>query len=210
MGSWPLAQPLFYQYKRTVGSANVLQGNGSTQSWSMRRRAWRQINNLSRFNPGGPTGRAAARGNLGHHPSPINAGECPVTAAAGERPCPPPPHRTRSGGRRRLADARHGAAGARLKDGRRRPKPCGACKPAAAPHRRRTARDSRETRALGPGQNGWTWLQSALTHAHTRGTRGLKPLCSLALSLAGKKKSSRHCREPLLSLIGATGFEPAT
>ncbi len=99
MGSWPLAQPLFYQHKRTVGSANVLQGNGSAQSWSMRRRAWRQINNLSRFSTGGPTGRAAARRNLGHHPSPINAGECPVTAAAGERPCPPPPHRTRSGGR---------------------------------------------------------------------------------------------------------------
>ena len=36
-----------------------------------------------------------------------------ATAAAGERPCPPPPHRPRSGGRRRLADARHGAAVAR-------------------------------------------------------------------------------------------------
>ena len=75
-----------------------------------------------------------------------------------------------------------------LKDGRRRPKPCGDCTPAAAPHRRRTARDARETRALGPGQNGWTRLQPALTHAHTGGTRGLKTLCSLAHSLAGKKK----------------------
>ena len=75
-----------------------------------------------------------------------------------------------------------------LKDGRRRPKPCGVCTPAAAAHRRRTARDARETRASGPGQTGWTRLQSAPTHAHRGRTRGLKPLCSLALSLAGKKK----------------------
>jgi hypothetical protein len=32
MGSWPLAQPLFYQYKRTEGQAELLQGNGTQQA----------------------------------------------------------------------------------------------------------------------------------------------------------------------------------
>jgi hypothetical protein len=36
MGSWPLAQLLFYQYKRTEQRAERLQGNGSTQSKAMR------------------------------------------------------------------------------------------------------------------------------------------------------------------------------
>ena len=38
LGSWPLAQPLFYQCKRTKRPAEPLQGNGSTQSRAMR---WR-------------------------------------------------------------------------------------------------------------------------------------------------------------------------
>ncbi len=36
MGSWPLAQPLFYQYKRTEQRAEWLRGNGSTQSRASR------------------------------------------------------------------------------------------------------------------------------------------------------------------------------
>jgi hypothetical protein len=36
MGSWPLAQPLFYQYKRTIKQAEQLQGNGSAQSKAIR------------------------------------------------------------------------------------------------------------------------------------------------------------------------------
>ncbi len=36
MGSWPLAQSLFYQYKRTEQPAEWLQGNGSTQSKAIR------------------------------------------------------------------------------------------------------------------------------------------------------------------------------
>ena len=36
MGSWPLAQLLFYQYKRTEQRAELLQGNGSAQSKAMR------------------------------------------------------------------------------------------------------------------------------------------------------------------------------
>ena len=58
-------------------------------------------------------GRAAARGKIEHHRSQTLATSCQATAAAGERRCPPPHHRPRSGGRRRLADARHGTAVAR-------------------------------------------------------------------------------------------------
>jgi len=36
------------------------------------------------------------------------------------------------------------------------------------------------------------------------------PSVLLHFLLQARKKGSRHCREPLLSLIGATGFEPAT
>jgi hypothetical protein len=36
MGSGPLAQSLFYQYKRTEQPAKWLRGNGSTQSKAMR------------------------------------------------------------------------------------------------------------------------------------------------------------------------------
>ena len=110
MGSWPLAQPSFYQYKRTEGPAEPLRGNGSTQSSAMRWRLSTQIDNRSRFSPECPTGRAAARGNLGQHPSPIDADEGPATAGAGELPCPPPTHRPRSGGRRRLSNVSHGSA----------------------------------------------------------------------------------------------------
>ena len=46
-------------------------------------------------------------------PQPLPADSCSTTAAAGEQLSPPPIQRPRSGGRRRLADARHGAAVAR-------------------------------------------------------------------------------------------------
>jgi hypothetical protein len=36
MGSWPLAQPLFYQYKRTMKKAERLQGNGSAHTKAIR------------------------------------------------------------------------------------------------------------------------------------------------------------------------------
>jgi hypothetical protein len=36
MGSGPLAQPLFYQYKRTLKKAEPLRSNGSKQSGAMR------------------------------------------------------------------------------------------------------------------------------------------------------------------------------
>ena len=139
--------------------------------------------------PGGPPGPArwASTGG-GRRPGSGNAAAWATAAenklmGYGAAVLHLPPHRPRCGGQRRLADARHGAM-----NGHRRAKPCGVCTPAAAAHRRRTARDARETRASGPGQTGWTRLQSAPTHAHRGRTRGLKPLCSLALSLAGKKK----------------------
>ncbi len=36
MGSWPLAQALFYQYKHTMQQAERLQGNGFAQNKAMR------------------------------------------------------------------------------------------------------------------------------------------------------------------------------
>ena len=73
-------------------------------------------------------GRAVARGALGHQPSPINAGECPATAAAGGRPSPPSPN-TPAPARRAAAAGRCTPRRSRgtLKDGRRRPEPCGGC-----------------------------------------------------------------------------------
>jgi hypothetical protein len=51
---------------------------------------------------------------LPKHPNPAPlAWDSGGTAAAGENLACPPPHQPRSGGRRRLADARHGAAVAR-------------------------------------------------------------------------------------------------
>jgi hypothetical protein len=38
MGSGPLAQPLFYQYKHTTQQAEQPQGNGSAQNKAMRGR----------------------------------------------------------------------------------------------------------------------------------------------------------------------------
>jgi len=58
--------------------------------------------------------RAAARGKMMPRLSRSPLAGYLATAAAGEQPClPPPHHQARSGGRRRLADARHGVAVAR-------------------------------------------------------------------------------------------------
>ena len=69
--------------------------------------------------------RAVARGNLGPHPNTPTAASRPATAAAGERPCHPPPspapeRRAAAAGR---CTPRHSRG--TLKDGLRRPKPCG-------------------------------------------------------------------------------------
>jgi hypothetical protein len=72
MGSWPLAQPLFYQYKRTERQAERLRGNGSAQKLVMPVGLGELISKATRFSVECPAGRAAARGNLGQHPSPMH------------------------------------------------------------------------------------------------------------------------------------------
>ena len=76
----------------------------------MDREADKQTRQIQTWMPNRPRSRAR---KLGASPQPLPAGSGSATAAAGGQPCPPPPHRPRSGGRRRLADARHGAAVAR-------------------------------------------------------------------------------------------------
>ena len=119
MGSWPLAQPLFYQYGCTKRLADRLCCNGSWGITAIHDRfpsITIKRGNLITFDL---LQSSAARprevlDRLPEHPNPSPlAWDSGGTAAAGEKPCPPPPHRPRSGGRRRLADARHGAAVAR-------------------------------------------------------------------------------------------------
>ena len=76
----------------------------------MDREADKQTRQIQTWMPNRPRSRAR---KLGASPQPLPAGSGSATAAAGGQPCPPPPHRPRSGGRRRRADARHGAAVAR-------------------------------------------------------------------------------------------------
>ena len=71
----------------------------------MDQRADKQGHQIQRGMPSWPRSRAR---KLGAFPFPINAGEGPATAAAGERLCPPP------------------NTGPGAEDDRRRPEPCGA------------------------------------------------------------------------------------
>jgi len=54
MGSGPLAQPLFYQQKRTIGRAEPLQNNGSEQSQARRSGPGQLISKTIRFGPNRP------------------------------------------------------------------------------------------------------------------------------------------------------------
>ena len=119
MGSWPLAQPLFYQYRCTCEQADRLCCNGSAEISAIQDRLGSitiKRSNLITLDllqsPAAQPREVLDRLPKHPNPSPL-AWDSGGTAAAGEKPCPPPPHRPRSGGRRRLADARHGAAVAR-------------------------------------------------------------------------------------------------
>jgi hypothetical protein len=127
MGSGPLAQPVFYQYKRTVGQAETLWGNGSEQCQAERSDPGLLISKANRFGPNRPAPAQPREQTWGITPLPLPAAGRHATAAAGERPCPPPPS---------LALERRAAAAGRctprrsrgtLKDSRCRPEPCGDC-----------------------------------------------------------------------------------
>jgi len=119
MGSGPLAQPLFYQYRCTYGRADPPCCTGSEEISAIQDRLGSitiKRSNLITLDllqsPAAQPREVLDR--LPEHPNPSPlAWDSGGTAAAGEKPCLPLPHRPRSGGRRRLADARHGAAVAR-------------------------------------------------------------------------------------------------
>ena len=115
-------------------------------------------------------GRAAARGGMGLTSARIDADECPATAAAGEEPCPPHPRRPRSGGRPSPTEALR-CLQARSRSAQT--KGCKRCKRNSdlAPWSKRMALTPATTDPCPTGLN----------------ARPESP-CSLALSLAGKKK----------------------
>ena len=126
MGSWPLAQLLFYQYKRTEQRAEQLRGNGSTQSKAIRWWIGKLISKAIRFSTECPAGRAAARGNLGPSSSSSTRAKArlpqPREDSHACTPSPAPERRAAAAGRCTPRRSR-----GTLKDGRRRPEPCGAC-----------------------------------------------------------------------------------
>jgi hypothetical protein len=113
MGSGPLARPLSYQYKRTVTRAEPLRHNGSMQSGAMGSGPGLLISKANKFGLNRPAPTQPREQTWGITPAP-----CRWPAAKPPQPRESgyayhPQHRPRSGGRRRLTDARHGAAVAR-------------------------------------------------------------------------------------------------
>ena len=136
-GSWPLAQPLFYQYKRTVEPAGRLQGNGSTQSKAMR---WR---------PESCTVRppdSALNDQLAAQPREETCGFTPAPSMRANARPPQP---------REGNPARHPHTGPGAEDGRRRPEPFGVCRALRHGRLHGRARWIRTTRA--DRRRAWTW-----------------------------------------------------
>jgi hypothetical protein len=118
MGSWPLAQPLFYQYGCTHGRTDRLCCNGSGEITAIH-------THLASINikPGYlitldllglPAAQSRELLDRLLSPQPITPGlEQRRHRSRGREALPTTPTPPRSGGRRRLADARRGAAVAR-------------------------------------------------------------------------------------------------
>jgi len=71
MGSWPLAQSLFYQYKRTIERAGWLRGKRSAQNAATPDGPSSLITNAARFAPNrpAPSSRARKAGASPQHPA---------------------------------------------------------------------------------------------------------------------------------------------
>ena len=142
MGSWPLAQPLFYQYRCTCEQADRLCCNGPAEISAIQDRLGSitiKRSNLITLDllqsPAAQPREVLDR--LPKHPNPAPlAWDSGGTAAAGEKPCLPTP--TPAPQRRAAAAGRCTPRRSRgtLKDGRRRtdrcaqrirPEPCGDC-----------------------------------------------------------------------------------
>jgi hypothetical protein len=147
---------LILAVQKHYGAVESLRGRRSAQNAATPNGPSCLITNAARFAPNRPTPAQSREGSLGPTPAPPPGWQPPGHRSRGRAalpatPTPAPERRAAAAGRCTPRRSR-----GTLKDGRRRPKPCGVCTPAAAPHRRRTARDARETRALGSRQNGWT------------------------------------------------------
>ncbi len=136
MGLGPLAQPLFYQYKCTLKPADGLQGNGSAQSKAMHGGTWSLISKADRFSTECPAGRAAARGHLGHCPSPCNR-RMPGHRSRGRTALPATYHHTGPGAEGGGGWPMHATAQPWHAEGR--PLPTGALRCLLSPRERRGA-----------------------------------------------------------------------
>ncbi len=157
------------------------------------RRDLQLISKTARFSPERPAGRAAARGGLG----PTSA---PSTQAKARPPQP-----------RESGLARHPIAGPGAEDGRRRLEPLRCLHTCSSSAQTKDCKRCKRNSDLGPWSKR-TDLTATSTDPcpHGGNARPETPSVLLHFLLQTRKKGSRHCREPLLSLIGATGFEPAT
>ena len=111
----------------------------------------------------------------------------PATAAAGEQPCPPPPRRpgAEGGGGWPM----HATAQPWHAEGLPSPTEALRCLHACSSSAQtKDCKRCKRNSGLGPWSERMDLTPASTAHAHTGGTRGPKPLCSLALSLAGKKK----------------------
>jgi hypothetical protein len=131
MGSWPLAQPLFYQYRCTCEQADRLCCNGSAEISAIQDRLGSitiKRSNLITLDllqsPAAQPREVLDRLPKHPNPSPL-AWDSGGTAAAGEKPCLPTP--TPAPERRAAAAGRCTPRRSRgtLKDGRCPPEPCG-------------------------------------------------------------------------------------
>jgi hypothetical protein len=146
MGSWPLAQSLFYQYKHTMGRPELLRGKRSAQAAATPNRPSSLIDNAARFAPNRPT-PAQSREEIWGPPQHPAGWQPPGHRSRGRpawpaTPIPAPERRAAAAGRCTPLRSR-----GTLKDGRRRPKPCGV----------------RQSRAVWPSSrpSPWSWTTRA-------------------------------------------------
>ncbi len=126
MGSWPLAQSLFYQYKRTMGRLERLRGNRSAQTAATLYRPSTLINNAAKISPNKPPPAQSREEICGPTPAPrrLAAARPPQPRESGPARHPNTGPGAEGGGgwpMQAMAQPWHD------QDGRRRPEPCGGC-----------------------------------------------------------------------------------
>ena len=133
MGSWPLAQSLFYQYNRTIERAGRLRGKRSAQTAATPNRPSSLITNAARFAPNRSTSAQPREEILGLPPAPrrLAAARPPQPRESGPARHPNPgPGAVGGGGWPMHATAQPGHA-------QGRPSPTGAMRCLLSPRERR-------------------------------------------------------------------------